>query len=153
MSTENTDTNSNHPQSRWFICSPKFRFSDQRKTPQWRTGPCPNNKKKDIRFWISFFLILESARRDSNPRPQPWQGCTPPTEPLAHYLSTYLQNHTLKIYSSVTTCGFCRSLIPFGQALDLLVTVSSTRYRASTSALSTSSSSRGLTTCVWDISS
>ena len=76
-----------------------------------------------------------------------------PTEPLAHYLSTYPQNHTLKIYSSVTTCGFRRSLIPFGQALDLLVTVSSTRYRASTSALSTSSSSRGLTTCVWDISS
>ena len=60
MSTENTDTNSNHPQSRWFICSPKFRFSDQRKTPQWRTGPCPKNKKKDIRFWISFFLFLRA---------------------------------------------------------------------------------------------
>ena len=60
MSTENTDTNSNHPQSRWFICSPKFRFSDQRKTPQWRTGPCPKNKKKDIRFWISFFLLLRA---------------------------------------------------------------------------------------------
>ena len=25
----------------------------------------------------------QSARRDSNPRPQPWQGCAPPTEPLA----------------------------------------------------------------------
>lgn len=25
-----------------------------------------------------------SARRDSNPRPRPWQGRTPPTEPLAH---------------------------------------------------------------------
>ena len=33
----------------------------------------------------------------------------------------------------------------FGQALDLLVTVSYTRYRASTSDLSTSSSLRGLT--------
>ena len=41
----------------------------------------------------------------------------------------------------------------FGQALDLLVTVSSTRYRASTSALSTLSSSRGLTSFEWDISS
>ena len=40
-----------------------------------------------------------------------------------------------------------------GQALDRLVSVSSMRYRTSTSALSTSSSSRGLTTCVWDISS
>ena len=29
-----------------------------------------------------------SARRDSNPRPRPWQGRAPPTEPLAHYLVT-----------------------------------------------------------------
>ena len=42
----------------------------------------------------------------------------------------------------------------FGYALDLLVTVSSTCYHASTSALSTSSSSRGLTNLtLWDISS
>ena len=27
-----------------------------------------------------------SARRDSNPRPRPWQGRAPPTEPLAHLL-------------------------------------------------------------------
>ena len=31
--------------------------------------------------------IKESARRDSNPRPRPWQGRAPPTEPLAHMLS------------------------------------------------------------------
>ena len=30
-----------------------------------------------------------SEKRDSNPRPQPWQGCTPPTEPLAHILSLF----------------------------------------------------------------
>ena len=42
----------------------------------------------------------------------------------------------------------------FGQALDLLVTVSSMCYHTSTSALSTSSSSRGLTNLtLWDISS
>ncbi len=40
-----------------------------------------------------------------------------------------------------------------GQALDRLVTVSSMCYRTSTSALSTSSSSRGLTSYEWDISS
>ena len=41
-----------------------------------------------------------------------------------------------------------------GYALDLLVTVSSMRYRTSTSALSSSSSSRGLTNLtLWDISS
>ena len=61
------------------------------------------NSKKGYPFLDILFLNYESARRDSNPRPQPWQGCTPPTEPLAHYLSTYLQNHTLKIYPSVTT--------------------------------------------------
>ena len=33
-----------HLHSRWFICFPKLRFSDQRKTPQWQTGLCPNNK-------------------------------------------------------------------------------------------------------------
>ncbi len=29
------------------------------------------------------FLYEKSARRDSNPRPRPWQGRAPPTEPLA----------------------------------------------------------------------
>ena len=42
---------------------------------------------------------------------------------------------------------------PSGQLLDLLVSVSSVHYCTSTSDLSTSSSSRGLTTFVWDISS
>ena len=41
----------------------------------------------------------------------------------------------------------------FGQTLDRLVTVSSIHYCTSTSALSTSSSSRGLTSFEWDISS
>ncbi len=32
------------------------------------------------------YLFSQSARRDSNPRPRPWQGRAPPTEPLAHKL-------------------------------------------------------------------
>ena len=40
-----------------------------------------------------------------------------------------------------------------GQALTLLVTVSSMCYHTSTPALSTSSSSRGFTSFEWDISS
>ena len=36
-----------------------------------------SNKEKRISFRISFFLY-DSARRDSNPRPSPWQGDTPP---------------------------------------------------------------------------
>ena len=42
-------------------------------------------QKEDILSDI-FFLFKGSARRDSNPRPQPWQGCAPPTEPLAHFV-------------------------------------------------------------------
>ena len=45
------------------------------------------------------------------------------------------------------------SLSFFGQALTRLVTVSSMHYCTSTSALSTSSSSRGFTSFEWDISS
>ena len=42
-----------HLHSRWFICFPKLRFSDQRKTPQWQTGLCPNNKKRPFRNFHS----------------------------------------------------------------------------------------------------
>ena len=42
-------------------------------------------QKKDIHSDI-FFCAIKSARRDSNPRPRPWQGRAPPTEPLAHVL-------------------------------------------------------------------
>lgn len=41
-----------HLHSRWFICFPKLRFSDQRKTPQWQTGLCPNKEKQE---WGSSF--------------------------------------------------------------------------------------------------
>ena len=35
----------------------------------------------------AFPLLKEkSTRRDSNPRPRPWQGRAPPTEPLVHLL-------------------------------------------------------------------
>ena len=37
--------------------------------------------KKHIPAYVLFAI---SARRDSNPRPRPWQGRAPPTEPLAH---------------------------------------------------------------------
>ena len=34
-------------------------------------------------------LISQSGKRDSNSRPQPWQGCALPTELFPHYV--YLQ--------------------------------------------------------------
>ena len=50
-----------------------------------RPGPAGLDlTKKDIHRMS--FLLKESARRDSNPRPRPWQGRAPPTEPLAHSL-------------------------------------------------------------------
>ncbi len=42
----------------------------------------PERKRTILRM----ILFHSSARRDSNPRPRPWQGRAPPTEPLAHYL-------------------------------------------------------------------
>ena len=41
------------------------------------------HKKDGIRLDTIFLCFFESARRDSNPRPRPWQGRAPPTEPLA----------------------------------------------------------------------
>ena len=40
------------------------------------------------RITLSLCENKKSARRDSNPRPRPWQGRAPPTEPLAHFLVT-----------------------------------------------------------------
>ena len=57
-----------HPHSRWFICFPKFRFSDHRNTPQCKTGPCPNNKKDNFRenpypknYFLTFFFASFNA--------------------------------------------------------------------------------------------
>ena len=55
------------------------------------------DKKRLLDLSRSLFL---SDRRGSNPRPRPWQGRTPPTEPLSHIkantISIYPQNHILK---------------------------------------------------------
>ena len=45
------------------------------------------------------YKIKKSARRDSNPRPRPWQGRTPPTEPLAHTHILSLQLKIVKMYT------------------------------------------------------
>ena len=43
-----------------------------------RTRQGSNIQKRRYPTDISFFCIIESTRRDSNPRPSPWQGDTPP---------------------------------------------------------------------------
>ena len=69
------------------------------------------------------------------------------------FKTIYCQSIFKTFFYPMTLCKVLSLSSLFGQALDLLVTVSSTRYRASTSALSTLSSSRGLTSFEWDISS
>ena len=70
------------------------------------------------------------------------------TSSLLAGFSLYLQNY---IHVDISL----RFILPaiLGQALTRLVTVSSMHYCTSTSALSTSSSSRGFTSFEWDISS
>ena len=62
------------------------------------------------------------------------------------YKGMFLQNYTQSFM--ISSFHLFLFLSPIGYALDLLVTVSYVHYCTSTSVLSTSSSSRGLTTCV-----
>ena len=54
-----------HLHSRWFICFPKLRFSDQRKTPQWQTGLCPNNTKEGYVTWLMSHSLLTFEQAES----------------------------------------------------------------------------------------
>ena len=38
----------------------------------------------DLEFTIKRFLLTMSEKRDSNPRPRPWQGRALPTELFSH---------------------------------------------------------------------
>ena len=60
----------------------RWTFLGSRKTKVLRVKASHAYKTKKTSGWMSFCFI--SARRDSNPRPRPWQGRAPPTEPLAH---------------------------------------------------------------------
>ena len=69
------------------VCSATTEAERRPRTFEPRRG---SKTRKRISIRISFSCSFESARRDSNPRPRPWQGRAPPTEPLAHIL-LYLQ--------------------------------------------------------------
>ena len=108
----------------------------------------PSTKSRGSVFHI---LILSAHQKNSLENFQ-----------TVNFIFMYLQNciYNLHPFSSAsTTCLlslFRLSSLPrrhSGQTLDRLVTVSSIHYCTSTSALSTSSSSRGLTPFGWDISS
>ena len=82
-----------------------------------------------------------------------WFFCKKKTA-LSHCFSFLSIFHVPSKLHTVKTNIIIQTYHCFGYALDLLVTVSSMCYHTSTSALSTSSSSRGLTNLtLWDISS
>ena len=93
------------------------------------------NKKETLRDQ-NLLGNKKSARRDSNPRPPPWQGGAPP-----------LSHSRLSCFSVLKIFTYPQNRIPnyLGQALDRLVQVSCTHCCAYTSCLSTSYSLRGLT--------
>ena len=66
-----------HLHSRWFICFPKLRFSDQRKTPQWQTGLCPNKQSSiadhetgDVAFGNFSETVMVSKETNVRYRPE-----------------------------------------------------------------------------------
>ena len=46
--------------------------------------------KEVFRYFVPFYLDSLSGKRDSNSRPQPWQGCALPTELFPQYLLNLL---------------------------------------------------------------
>ena len=48
----------------------------------------------EVSFWP-----LWSGKRDSDPRPQPWQGCALPTELFPHYITNFPFRESLTFYS------------------------------------------------------
>ena len=62
-----------------------------------RTRQGSNIQKRRYPTDISFFCIIESTRRDSNPRPSPWQGDTPPLSHSRILICTLKTAHKLFI--------------------------------------------------------
>ena len=67
--------------------------------PSQRVGAQKSDNKKG--HPIGYPFHKKSARRDSNPRPQPWQGCAPPTEQLAH-ICCHLATTIVIIYKAIS---------------------------------------------------
>ena len=79
--------------------------------------------------------FYKSARRDSNPRPRPWQGRAPPTEPLAHiplcykhiwYSTTILVNCQCFFHILLPSVFRLNSVITYSLSLNSLLLISFT---------------------------
>ena len=63
--------------------------------------------RKGEPFWFS--LLLWSGKRDSDPRPQPWQGCALPTELFPHMTPKFAAREC----KYIPKFRFCKILRPF----------------------------------------
>ena len=95
----------------------------------------------------AFHDLFKQGMRESNSHQKFWRLLSYHlTNPL-YVINIPSKSHTVNYFSKFFLFPSIL-LSPLGYALDRLVTVSSIHYCTSTSVLSTSSSSRGLTTCV-----
>ena len=79
-----------------------------------------NIQKKEISSGYLLFCIIESTRRDSNPRPSPWQGDTPP---LSHSCVSGYHHDSMDLLKcqdkkSVVYCGGYEKIYWSGQHME-----------------------------------
>ena len=80
-----------------------------------------NIQKKEISSGYLLFCIIESTRRDSNPRPSPWQGDTPP---LSHSCVSSYHHDSMDLLKcqdkkSVVYCGGYEKIYWSGQHMEV----------------------------------
>ena len=79
------------------------------------------HRKKSHPSDDSFFYLFESTRRDSNPRPSPWQGDTPP---LSHSCVSGYHHDSMDLLKcqdkkSVVYCGGYEKIYWSGQHMEV----------------------------------
>ena len=77
--------------------------------------------KKEVSNGYLLFCIIESTRRDSNPRPSPWQGDTPP---LSHSCVSSYHHDSMDLLKcqdkkSVVYCGGYEKIYWSGQHMEV----------------------------------
>ncbi len=130
LSAISADTFSQHFRAYFIIpCNPMFyKHLKLLLRPQWsgdirtvRARQGSNIQKRRYPTDISFFCIIESTRRDSNPRPSPWQGDTPP---LSHSCVSGYHHDSMDLLKcqdkkSVVYCGGYEKIYWSGQHMEV----------------------------------
>ena len=101
------------------VCENETSRSVDNRTVRARQGL--NIQKKEISSGYLLFCIIESTRRDSNPRPSPWQGDTPP---LSHSCVSGYHHDSMDLLKcqdkkSVVYCGGYEKIYWSGQHMEV----------------------------------